>query len=752
MAPRPVISDSFSFTRDEAKYALPSASQGVTRSRLLDRMKQAGTARLVVVTAPAGFGKSTTLAQFADADPRHVAWLSVDHLDNDPVALLRHLAVTLDRLEAVPADVVELLNAASVDLERVVLPRFGNMLLGRQTPFVVILDDAHLLTSERSVDVLQSVVAHLPAGSQLVLGSRTQPPLNIARMRLDDQVAEFDWHDLALDPDEAYLALAASGVSTTVEQAEELVRRTDGWPAGLRFVILANRSAGSLHQSPAVVPGNERRVAAYLRTEILSDLDDDDLQFLLRSSVLTRMSGPLCDKVLERTGSRAMLERLAATGMFVIPLDSTGEWYRYHHMFAELLQAELNAADARTAAELHRRASDVLLADDDVDGAIRHALAGGQVELAGNLVLQHALAWGSRGRNATVGLWLELFDLDTIQSSPPLALAMAAYCTGGGDIASVEQWLELADTDDETPLSDGSPSAHVAVAALRAVIGLDGLDHLFKHTETVRNAGAVGNPWWGMATQIQGMGLLCMGQLDAASATLREAEAATLTQLPSYAVCQANLAILDIEDGDWEEAERRVATSRRVISDNGLWEYLPVVPSMAVGSLVYAHRNDQQSSREMAARTRAGLDSLGHVSPRARLVGLVQLARAYALLGDLDLARNTMVEARRVLAREPAARLMRQHLDALEEQIGAEAADAPVVVESPDLLVQLTAAELRVLELLPTHLTLREIGDQLFVSRNTVKSQAIAVYRKLGVSTRSSAVQRARDLRLLATD
>ncbi|MGZ4682586.1 MAG: LuxR C-terminal-related transcriptional regulator [Acidimicrobiales bacterium] len=739
------------FVADPLKTTRPARRTGqVDRTDLIARLAATSDCSLVLVTAPTGYGKSTSLAQWAESDPRPVSWVSIDDLDNDPVCFLRHLVLALDRHEPVGDDVAQPLLRAIPPIHTVVLPRLGRALLDHRKPFVVIVDDTHLVRSADTLDCLRAVLDHLPAGSSLVLSGRSTPDLPIGRLRLQHRVAELGPEELAMTLPEAGALMQAAGVELSPQDLRELLGQTEGWPAGLALAAMAVTDGNEPHRSLAGFGGEHRLVAEYLRDELLAGLPEDTSRFLIRSSVLPRLSGALCDGVLETTGSGRLLEALARSkNLFVIPLDDTGGWYRFHHLFGDLLRAELHAQDPADERHLHERASRLAEEQGDLDGAIRHAVAGQATDRAADLVLRHALLMSGRGRNATIGLWLELFDDRQTHALPQVALANGVHQLGLGEAREVERWTDVAEQALRTGSPDRSDRAQVevAVAALRALTCEPGIAHMTGFTDVVRAAGPDGNEWWGVATLLEGVARALMGDLDAGLASLRESERTT-TELPHvHAVGLAQQAYIQIRLDRWDEAARLIARAQQVVHHNALDGYVPIMVVVAVGALIEARAGDTGAARRDAQRARR-LVSSGHPTVvRTSLQVYSLLARVELLLGDRVAARTMLDEAQLVAPLEPDARLPHEDLRAVEDAL----AELDPMGTEPRQLgpSSLTAAELRVLEYLPTHLSLKEIGEKLYVSRNTVKSQAIATYRKLGVSSRGEAVAAARSIGLI---
>jgi len=748
--------DTDTFVADPLRMARPLVPRGsVVRRPLLERLRRCADRPLLLVVAPTGSGKTTTLAQWSATDPRPTVWLTLCELDNDPVYLLRHLTLALDQVDPLPDEVFEPLTRAVPPLMTVAVPRLGRALYHRDEPVAIVLDDVHLVRSAESLHCIQGVLAHLSPGSTIALSGRAAPDFALSRLRVGGLVAELGADDLAMSVDEAAALFDHAELDVPAASVELLVERTEGWVAGLALAALAG-SAGATDPGGSTVEmsfdgmsfdGDHRLVAEYVRSEILTTIDDAIVSFLMRVSVLDTLSGALCDELLETAGSALLLERLAQDEqLFVVALDDTRQRYRIQHLVARALRAELHAQDPSTERALHRRASELLEGDGNADAAIRHARAAGDLDRAGQLVLDHALVYGISGRNATVGLWLELFDDDERRLHPALALSTAWHEMGRGNSEAVEHWADAAQATSRSLAPPRLAEFDASIAIYRSIVCVDGVGRMAEYTRPVRELGTADNPWWGLATMLHGVAEMMMGRTDEGGQLLRAAYEASPHMPTTRAVSDAQLAFLALRAGDSTEAVRRITRALDVLATNRLEEYLPIIPVFSIAALIRAEVGDVVGARRHALTTRRLMGSLGHLAPRAQLQACVLLARVELRLGELAAAREMVDEARRVAPREPEARLVLDDLD----EVGA----ALERREHPERQLSvgpaaLTGAELRVLELMPTHLSLGEIAGQLYVSRNTVKTHAISTYRKLGVSSRSAAVGRARELGLI---
>ncbi len=352
----------------------------VPRERLVQPLLDARNVPVALIVGPAGYGKSALLSQWAVRDNRPFAWVTLDAADNDPTTLLSAIALAIDAVEPVGWEVFEALSSKRPDAAEVALQRLARALSRREVPFVLVLDDVHVLeaaASRRSVIALGEL---LPPGSQLALASRSESALPVGRLRAQGGSVELGAEQLAMTRSEASSLLGLAGLDLTPEQTLTLVRRTEGWPAGLYLAAL------SLLEREW---DDDRFVSEYVREEFLAELSAEELAFLTRTSVLGRLSASLCDAVLESDGSGDMLARLARSNVMLAPIDRSDTSYRYHGQFAHVLRSELRRREPDREAELHLRASDWCEAHADPVGAIDHAIEAHDAQRAGRLL------WGS---------------------------------------------------------------------------------------------------------------------------------------------------------------------------------------------------------------------------------------------------------------------------------------------------------------------------------------------------------------------
>ncbi len=454
----------------------------VPRPRLTERLDEGG--GVVLVCAPAGYGKTVLIADWVRHTRFPVAWLSLDGGDNDPARFWRHAVSALDRaLPGISVRVSPFLGPPTPPSFEALVTSLINELAAQSDAGeqLLILDDYHAVDSAPVHASLGLLLERRPPGLRVVLSSRADPPLALARLRARGQLTEIRAADLRFSAGEAgaLLAQVATGPGSQLPQValEALADRTEGWAAGLQLAGLSLRGQPDVAAFVAAFTGSHRYVLDFLAEEVLERQDEQVRAFLLETSVLERLSGQLCDAVTGRAGSQALLEHIERAGLFLVPLDEVRHWWRYHHLFADVLRARLLAQQPAHAAQLHRNAASWFKEHGLADDAIWHATAAGELIWAARLIEQHLdEAYLLRGEVETIRRWLAALPADLVRSRPRLLLARAVMATTSGRLAAVEPLLDqaeraLAETDEER-FEPTTGKTNSGLANTRALIAL----------------------------------------------------------------------------------------------------------------------------------------------------------------------------------------------------------------------------------------------------------------------------------------
>jgi LuxR family maltose regulon positive regulatory protein len=735
------------FDLDEVKLAAPLTRRGtVAKLDVIARLR-AATVPCVTVVAPAGYGKTTFLAQFAEVDPRPFAWVSLDGRDDDDaLVFLRYVAAAIHRVEPLPQGVFDALSGPGASAWAMRVPHVTSALAALEGSLVLALDDLHAVNNPACLDVVAALIQSVPAGSQIVIASREDPPLPLARWRALGWMHEVGVPDLRLDDREAALLLDAVGVEIDATDLSELNERTEGWPAGLYLAALSLQAGA---ESPAGVEGfsgSDRFVTEYFRFELLSRLPPVEAQFLKATSVLHRLSGGLCDAVLETRGSASMLETLERTNGFVVPLDRNGEWYRYHHLFGQLLRDELERSEPDVVPALNSRAMAWCLANDLTEAALVYGHAAGETETVAGLVDALALPIYYDGRLETLEEWLSWFGDDELVQYPALAVIGAWVRALTGRPEDAERWLSLAETATSTiPLSDGSATIEPWVATLRAHMMSNGVEQALADAAQALELLPSGSAWIPDAFLGRCLAHLLLGETQRATDDLIALVelAGALEAVELVYVAQAELALLAAKQGAWGEAGRRARAAQTLVDETGVGDYASSALVHVATARVAIHEARHDDARAALVRAHRLRPLLDYGIPWLTIQVGLELTRAHLALAEVAAARTILSETERVLELRPKMGSLVEDARELHDKLAATSEPAGAWAMS------LTGAELRLLPYLATHLTVPEIATRLFVSRNTVKTEAVSIYRKLSASSRSEAIEHAVEVGLL---
>jgi len=699
----------------------------------------------VLVSAPAGSGKTVTLTQWLRAETRPAVWLRLDGADNDPLMLLRCLTVALDQVLALDPELFELLALRRPPLVERVLPGIAAVVTVAP-PFVLVLDDAQLVQSEEAWAHVALVLENLPEGAQLVVASRIDPPLPLGRMRARGELLEVRFGDLAFDRAEALALLRLHGAGEGGAAVAALLEATEGWATGLYLASQTARGRSPSEWLPEV-RGDQRAIADYLLGEVLERQPPELQQFLLETSILDELTAPLCAAVTGRADAGAVLVRLARENLFVSALDDHDERFRYHYLFADLLRARLKRLEPERPTRLHRLAAAWFETHDEAEPAIRHYLAAGDVASTPGLAaatLESLETWGLEdSAHRLLGLYRE----EQLLACPELAIAAGwSYANAGASREEAVRWTQLM-TDlrfEDGPTATGAASLRSSWLMLVGSLGLKGLTEMRRANEEALLLETEPGDWRDYAMQHQALCLYLQGSSTRAERMFRDllghvTYARTIMEDDFRVLNLALLALIAEDAGRWDEAAGHVQEIERRR------------PQMGVGERPHPHWVPPLLARLRLMSHRGDSETLGFAWVIEDFTGGTAVSKlwaqlmSYVLLGEVALEQSEMAAARgwcdralKVLAEWPDAGVFGKRAKALKDALERRVMAEPI-----------TPAEQRVLELLPTRLTVAHLADRLFLSQPTVKAHLRAIYRKLEVGTREEAVERARELGLL---
>jgi LuxR family maltose regulon positive regulatory protein len=702
------------------------ARMPVSRTRLVERLVRERPRRLTLLDAPPGWGKTTLLAEWvaSAAETRRFAWFTVDRSDNDAVRFWSYAIASLRSVAPeIGADAETSLGVSGTSPRDLVLPKLINELAAHDSEIVLVLEDYHLIENSEVHADLEFLLNHLPPTLELAIATRIDPPLPLARMRARGELLELRALELAFTRDETgALFDGVLGESLPPTDVERLVARTEGWAAGLYLAALSLAGRADRTGFVSELAGADRHILDYLGGEVLDALDADTRTFLLHTSILDRLTGPLCDAVTGGADGATRLVEIERANLFLVPLDERRDWYRYHHLFGDLLRHELMHVDGAAVPELHRRAAGWLAAAGSVDDAIRHACATPDVSIASQLVRESWRAAFNRGELTTVDRWLDELPEATVEGDPDLALARAWIAMDRGRPAEAERWLEYA-------TSGGSGESTVLHAVLCFKLGK--VVHARRIAqEALAVADEAAPLGLGVAHCVLGIGDYYLGAGDAAAPSLREAIRLSVRSgnMLGRIYALGYLALVQLDAGNEDAARASVDDALHAAVGPPVTEHFTFATVLLADGRLRSDADGVEQALALARRGGAPLE-----------VAAVQLA-----LGELRRDPATLREARTAAERceEPGelpARIEAAELALRGRRPGPRRAIAG----------DLSERELAVLRLMPSSSSLREIGVSLYLSQNTIKTHTRSIYRKLGATTRDEAVSRGRELGLL---
>jgi len=727
----------------ETKLLLPRQTHAlVARPRLLDRLAADPQVPLVGVFGPAGFGKTTLLAQWASMDRRAVAWLTLDEREADPTALLSYVAAAIDRATGLPGSVLGSVGVADPADWQTALSQLGAALATTREPLLIVLDDVERVGPGEPCEAIVALSALLPPGSQVALSSRRSDVFPVPRLVTAGLLTLIERDDLVLDDREAEELFRLIGRPLAADQAHDLNHALEGWAAGLYLSAMNQRSITELMPTDDALVAH-RMVGEYVRSEIVGSMSPDRRDLVLRASAFDPFDAAMVGAILGIEGVDDVLRDVARTTPLLIELDVPGKWYRWHRLLRATLQAELAHREpdapralAELAAAWYERAG---MLETAIDFAMQ---AGDAARVARSLPRLVEAAW-NEGRIETVLAWLDWFETQDGPGAYPRVAMLGSLIYGlVGRSARALRWADLARVDQPSRIQDSDAGL---AALVRASMCRAGVARMADDAEMAVSLLPADSTWSPTARILLGLALALEGRRRSADVELAAATelASAADSSPTHAAIGFVFrAALAMDRGDWTVAEALARQARTIALDGEVAEGAAGMAVDAMSARIAARRGALHQATADAVRAQRLRANAGHAVPWLAIRARLDLAWALLALADPTAADTMLGEAEEVVGRDPALGVLVEEIEELRGHLERS-------IEGPAGASMLTLAELRLLPILATHRSLPEIAAQLGRSSNTIKTQAKSIYRKLEATSRSEAVDRARALGLL---
>ena len=730
----------------EAKLAAPRQRAGlVHRPRIVRALEAGADAALTLVAAPPGFGKSTAVRTWCATRGAAHAWVTLDARDNDPVRLWTYIATAVDRIRPGLGRAALSRLSATVDVASPI-DELLNGIAGLGAEVVLVLDDLQTVTDSESLASVEYAVEHLPANARVVVITRIDPALKLARLRAGGALAELRADELAFTVAEARVVLVErGGVGIGDAEVELLHARTEGWPAALVLATLWLRRVPDPRAAVLDFGGGHRFVADYLISEVIDSLDDDVRSFVLRASVLGRFTPSLCDGLLERSDSASLLADLERSNHFIVRLEHGG-WYRVHSLLAEFAGLQLAAEDPGAVPELHRRAAGWLRSRGLPVEAAEHAIAAGDHELVADILVEHHLMLIRSGGARTLLHWVQGLPAEVVVAHPTLAVGAATAATMLGQAVDRRRLLHLVSRAQTERPERFTPYVQAVAGMVRAAAAeTDVGEAVLEGRRAVAIAEVEADAALVAALGGYARALYLAGETDAAWASaLRAIEHPDAARrAPGHAFARSTLALVAAERGRLDTARIHATEARSLVGAVGSSRsWLGANASAAVGLVHAGEGNLAEAERELASAEHFFRDEVATVHHAWLLLLLARVRCRRGRVGDAEATLRSAREAIRELADGG-------RIPSLAEDVRREVAQARRRATAGELLEPPSKAEMAVLRLLDSELSVRQIAQELFLSANTVRTHTRSIYRKLSVSSRADAVARADALGLV---
>jgi LuxR family maltose regulon positive regulatory protein len=727
--------------------------QTVQRGRLHDLLRQGNGLPLTLIVAPAGWGKTTLVADWLVHDRVAVGWVSLDAGDDDPKRFWRYLLLAAGQAgSSAGAVALRRLEMAGSDVLRDVLPVFVNELAAAGGSLTLVLDDYHLVSNRQVHGTVATLLDRCPPQLRLVVVTRADPPLPVSRLRVRGQLTEIRAEQLRFSRGEARKFFDDRlGTTLPDSDVQRLLARTEGWPAGLQLAALRLQDRTDTSGFIERFTGADWHIVSYLCEEVLDSQTPRVREFLLVTSVLNRMCAPLCDALTRRSDGEELIGEVHRANLFLVPLDDERRWFRYHHLFGDLLRHELTLHDPGQPTVLHKRAADWYAVNGDAAEAITHAIASGDFSLSGRLIATHWRKPFNAGQVETVRMWLDALPPAVVAADASLSAARVWTALDRGQLEEAGAALDAAE-------ATGQPDAHLAV--LRAL-------HMYKSGDVGAAGrqlaqippGAPGTDDPFVATVyrlVQGISWLWLGDFAKARELLTEAarRAEADGNRLAYIYAQGCRALMAVSRGDLALADTLVTGAQSVIERTlSDLHFVAMFPRLAAARLGIQRGEWAAAVRASAAAVELGRRGAGRVELAAALLTAAAASRTCPPpapdQGQAEAApaasgpHALLAEARGILRHCPDPGPVVAGWLADEQR--AESVQA----RQDGLIEPLTERELTILRLLPAPTPQRELASSLFVTPNTLRTHLRAIYRKLGAESRDDAVIRARERGLI---
>ena len=519
-----------------------------------------------------------------------------------------------------------------------------NELAERNTPIHLFLDDLHVIDNETSRRSLHRFVSSLPDGVRVTAASRGLVPIPLGRVRANGDLVEIGASDLALSIQEANQLLSSFDPSLDQAYRDVLVARTEGWPAGLYLAGLAVAQADDVGAFVAGFGGTDRDVADYLLGEVLESVSEEDRDFMVETSILSRLTGDLCDVVTGRRGGAETLARLERSNAFIIPLDRDARWYRYHHLFGELVAAELHRTRPAEERLLHQRAFEWLRDAGEVADAIGHGLAAGEIDAAADLLSENNFPMVNSGRAETARALVASFPPEIVADHQPFAVAAAGINAMTGYSEAAQRWLDVAEkATHEGPRPDGMASTTSSIGLVRGSLAPNGVDAALADGHTALELEPRGGETWTLAALLVGRSLVMRGDVDESTEYLEEVERGEWTNMRAYAM--AELSLGQLGRGDAERALATANVARTLMHEAGGDDLFMAATAHAATALAAIDLGDERAARVALRAAHRPMAAAGQAMPLDATHTRLLLARAALALGEAEIARDYLRDA-----------------------------------------------------------------------------------------------------------